>query len=553
MKTAVEDVTSETKSPVSGERCLGLWLVSVLAFVIVVGIGVWMRTIHLDQPPIWDDERTSLLEATGQTVILPFDAKTLTPQTIMLPWTPDLPGLHTGFTPADVWAKNTLGNVIQTTKQYDAGNGLLFSIALHGWIPVVGLGDASLKALPVSFGIATLVVLFLGFRCVGLGLFATTVVTLSAALHPLLLWSSRELRPYSLAALFAVVATLLFIRLVQRSEQGGRVTWLAVFYGLSALAALFSHYMTVSIFAGHAIWAALTVRDRRTWAVLVAAGGFVVAVFGLWLATGGSFGLKIMAAHDQVWLQRAEANAAPWLKTVTVEHIRTAFLGDLVGDLLSQNMPIYEVIFSRLLPGSASQMATLGWQLFAAALIVAGGASLWSARIHGDQRARLRALMMILMIAGPSVAALAAFHSGHTLPFIQRYMVFSAPFAAVFLGLCLADIVDRAAWSKLFFVAVLPVEAAIGFMSLFHPVDPYRLIGSPDPKGDSYFNVAAQIAVTAASDDLIVYANPTDAILVSLYLKDHPNLKSIVEKGNNRAAVSFRHDGKDVPVAGTLP
>jgi hypothetical protein len=53
-----------------------------------------------------------MLCATGQTAIPPFQIDSVTIEQLQVPATPDIPGLCTGFTAADVWAKNRLASVI---------------------------------------------------------------------------------------------------------------------------------------------------------------------------------------------------------------------------------------------------------------------------------------------------------------------------------------------------------------------------------------------------------------------------------------------------------
>jgi uncharacterized membrane protein len=532
-----------------------LRLTVLVPLLTLLALGFWSRMANLDQPPLWDDERGSVLGATGQTVILPYNAATVTLDQLFLPVTPDVPDLRTGFTPATIWAKNQLGNVIQATRQLDRGNGLLFNLLLHGWISLAGLDDAALKLLPVLLGTVTLATLFLGLRTVGVGLLGATLATMVAAQHPLLIWSSRELRPYALATLLAVLATMLLLRLIQECEDGQPAAGTAVLYVFAAVGALLTHYQTVYVFAGHGFWALLTVRDRRPWLILLVVAGTAGGAFALWLATAGADGLKVIGVHDQLWLQRAQSGQFSWLQTTTLDRIRGALLGNFVQYLMLQPIWFYQEKFARLLPGpDAAAAAALGWEVFGAALFVLAGASLWAARKWDDRRARLRLLMLILAAMGPLMAAMLALRSGHMLPFISRYMVFSAPFAAVFLGLCAADLVDRAAWNRLSLITVLPLQALLCVMCLTYWQAPDRFGLPPDPRGDLYLKAAAQIAAAARPGDLVVYAAPYDAVLLSLYLRDQPDLRSVVEDHGppDRPAVLIRRGGAEIPVVEKL-
>jgi uncharacterized membrane protein len=523
--------------------------VGLILVMTVLALGSWPRLSNLDQPPLWDDERNSLIGATGQTAILPFSMDDVTVEKMLIMWTPGIPGLRTGFTPADVWAKDNIANIIEATQYFDGGNALLFNVMLHYWIEPAGLDDFSLKLLPALLGLATLAVIFFGLRLVGAGLLAATLACFVAALHPLLIWSSRELRSYALAAMLVVVATFILLRLVEECKARRPSGLLTLAYAVVAAAALMSHYLTAYIFVGHGIWALLTLRNRRAWLHLTLAGAIVGGAFILWLLTGGADGIKLMDIHNVIWQQRAQAGHFPWLSVATTQKVASAFITNFAQYLLLQSTYAYDQFLLRSAPA-----IVVKWGLFLLALGAIGTSFVIAVHRRNDRLASLKLLTLILAVAAPAFAVALSFRSGHTLPFTFRYMVFSAPFAAMFVGLCGAALVDRTAWKRPSLFTALPLQALIFIAALIHLETPERFIQSPDARGDIYFKAATRVAEVAQPNDLVVYANAYDALIVSLYLRGRPSLHSIVEdqNPNGRPAVVLRRGDVEIKLADKL-
>jgi hypothetical protein len=529
-------------------------ILGLVSAVVLVAVGVYVRTVDLGRTALWYDEQSSLLGATGQTQTPALDVKTLTVEVFKTATSePDVVGLRTGFTPAAIWQKNRLANVVRATEDFDRLNGLLFNVALHYWIPLAGLDDAALKALPLLFGLASVLATFIGLRASGAGFAGTTAATLLVALHPLLIWSSLEVRSYSLAALLLVTSSFLVVQIVQRCEDGRPASHMATFYALAVIAALLSHYLSIFVLVGHALWALLTVRHRRAWATLIIAGIFVGSAFALWFATIGADGAKIMAVHSQYWADRARLDEFTWLKTTTPERVGDNLFVGFVRYLLLQPPDAYHSIFWRLPSVANIHKVTTGWVLFFAALTFLTAVSLWKVWRYNSRHDRLKVLMLILTAVGPLAAALLAWRSGHTLSFAQRYLVLSAPFAAIFLGLCAGDLFDGRYWRKPL-VFVVPIQAMLCIMAVLYLREPDRLVqGNVDPRGNLFLKAARDVATAARDGDVVVYAVPFDAIMLSLYLKDRPNLASVVEQPPpGRPAVMIRRGAQEIPIVEKL-
>lgn len=190
-------------------------------------------------------------------------------------------------------------------------------------VRVVGGSEAGLRILSLAAGVATVAASYWAFRPVlNERLCAATAWML--ALCPQFFLYSRMARYYALAALLAVLAHGLFVRLAVK--RGGPRSWLL--YGLSVAALLYTSYVAVCLVLAHFVWAVGARRRRpRLWKawIAAAAGGFLL--FLPWLAAlvqqvqhakgllpsvvSGPAGLALMLAFDLHALTATELQA-PW-------------------------------------------------------------------------------------------------------------------------------------------------------------------------------------------------------------------------------------------------
>ena len=156
--------------------------------------------------------------------------------------------------------------------------GFLWATAL-GWALPLPL-ELALRWLPLCAGIALLPALARLAAALGAGATATVAAVWLAAGLPALVYYSRELKPYGLDALLAVVVPLLTLR----GLDGSRPARLAL-VGVLALTpwltfgALFP-VLAVLAWGWAARWRGLAADARRDWAI--ATGAFLVSVLGVW-------------------------------------------------------------------------------------------------------------------------------------------------------------------------------------------------------------------------------------------------------------------------------
>ncbi len=158
----------------------------------------------------------------------------------------------------------------------------LYYLLLHGW-RVLGDGEFALRSLSVVFAAASVPVVWALAR----RLFDQTTAAVAAFLlagNQFLVQYAQEARGYSLVVLLVSLASLLFLRAVERPTPG-RLALYALVGGLS----LYAHLYAALVLLAHAIAAALLPHARRRLAVAfvgIGALGSPLALFVLFRDTG---------------------------------------------------------------------------------------------------------------------------------------------------------------------------------------------------------------------------------------------------------------------------
>ena len=388
----------------------------LLAAIVVLALSIRLTALASDD--IWGDELGSVLAATGQTAILPYDPRTVTAEQYMLSTVPDLE-LHDGtFTPADCWRKNRLGNVIAATNQFDCGNGILHTVLLHFWIPWFGTSDASVRLPSLIFGCLTVLLGYWGFSQTfpSVNRVGALVAALLSGVQPSLCWASREARPYALAVFFSFLGTLLLIRALRKAEEYAYPPLLYLGYSLIAAATLLLHFLTVYIFLTHILFACMFIRDRKVWVRLAASGLLTAILVSTWMSLSGAFDFHhCMQVHDQIWKTRAEQGT--FGKTATPQHLWEELRRTMIsiGNL------------SWVPRSCAAYMFPIGMGIY-----LALGAYAWRKLPRFERRNLV--LMVLLILSGSVFALVLSLNSGHTLPFLPRYGTFVLPYAALFIA-----------------------------------------------------------------------------------------------------------------------
>ncbi|MEV4626048.1 glycosyltransferase family 39 protein [Micromonospora sp. NPDC049523] len=158
-------------------------------------------------------------------------------------------------------ASRPTGDLLRLAANID-GVAVAYYLFMHGWIELFGDSVTALR-LPAALSLAgaAALVAVLGGR-----LFGGQVGLIAGLLFAVLPSTSRygqEARPYALATLFAVLATLLLVRALDRPGWWRWTGYAAALVGLGL-----SHLLATSLVLGHAVAVLLAWRqqhERRLW------------------------------------------------------------------------------------------------------------------------------------------------------------------------------------------------------------------------------------------------------------------------------------------------
>lgn len=235
-----------------------------LTCVVLAGLAVALATGG--SKALFIDEYFSVLESVGQAPLVYAGE------------------LDREFSSREIWASNDFAGVYRSVMAGDNGNMSAFAFLSHIMTKALGASrPLVLQIVPIAAFLASIV---WSYR-LGRLLFSRPVGLLAALLcmaNFTLIQFATEVRAYGLGIALCLIATECFVRIVGLNRQGNEAAppaprfW-CVLYAGATLAALFTHFLSVMIIAGHVAYAVLAVRDRRTWVRLAVSGAFVAAVF----------------------------------------------------------------------------------------------------------------------------------------------------------------------------------------------------------------------------------------------------------------------------------
>ncbi len=469
-------------------------MAAVLALTLAAAV---VRFHGLGAHGLWCDEFVSLSSATGGTLVTPIS-----------------PGTPT-FTSADFWREDTLGGLSRAVARQDVGNGVLHAVALHYWVAAFGTSDVAVRTLSVLAGIGVVLLTWSLAR----SLLTEDVALLAAALaalHPMLVRYSRETRAYALAMLLALAATCLFVRLwrVAADSRPSRLPARGLAYGLFVGAALLAHYLVAAIFAGHALFALLRVREARVWKSLAAGWALAAVMVAAWMGAGGAEGLRVGAVTNQRLREQAEPST---------RRARPLTVGNV----------------GRGLAGVAAQWAGIDVERHPnpsparLALTLIAGGLVALAFVDRREAGAPALLLAILSVAGAAQAAAWAVSVGHTAPLNPRYTIFSVPYLLVLMAEGLS-----AGGSQRGIRRALPVVAgavlAVAWMGSLRDVwADAPLSRPPNPHAES----AARLDERLQPGDEVVHGDWQSARLWALYLAPR---EDVVQRVEPQAAAPLR-------------
>ncbi|MEU1398531.1 glycosyltransferase family 39 protein [Micromonospora zamorensis] len=315
----------------------------------------------------------------------------------------------TGLGSAQLWrdelatwsaANRSPGDLARLAGTIDAATGPYY-LLMHGWTAVFGDSTTALRAPAVlAMTVAAGLLAVLGARLVDRrsGLFAGLLF----AVLPGTSRYGQEARPYALATMLAVLATLLLVTALRRPSWGRWAGYAAAVVALGLI-----HLIALTLLAAHAL------------VVLLA-----------WWRGPAEAGVATPADTASPAHPDAERDRRVWRWLVAVVPVALLAGPLLVKARTQQSRQLNWVHLARLddltaLPGGVAQSSVVGG-------LLVGVAALGAARL--GRRA-------LLPVGAVLVPVLLLFAAGTVVPlWVPRYLVFVVPFACLLAGAALAAV-----------------------------------------------------------------------------------------------------------------
>jgi uncharacterized membrane protein len=443
----------------------------VIVFLILL-LAFGLRVYHSDNHGLYLDEKYTLVISQG-VVMEGANQKDVF-------FTPG----KTTFTPREFWKEKTLNDFFEANMRGDIGNSPAYYAVLWVWMEIFGLSDFSARFPSVLFStlVVGLVYLFVRrhFRSEPLAL----VSAFLAAIEPFFIAYSHMARNYSMSFFLTLLATHLFLLILERNKTGKPVAGLYVGYGLTLVIAILSHYLTVTVFLCHGLYALLFIRPPRRWLPFALTAVAGVAVVSLWfIYGGGTYTFRTLAYQAQLY--RSVALTSPYQNEFGI------ILPATLANVAQKALPVWADLF--IFSNGAGQIDALGIRNMAIALLfglVAAGL-VYRYRRSKTLPLAISILFPVLLLAGlplftvpnlklvvlaamPSLFYLMvlslrrntspeqkplvvftillaviptlflivmAFRNGHTYGITQRYSGFSFPYTVILVALMLRQLV----------------------------------------------------------------------------------------------------------------
>jgi uncharacterized membrane protein len=444
---------------------------------VILLIALSLRVFNLQERGIWVDEKTTMLVSHGLSSSESTD---------------------TSYTYRQQELKNA--NHFENVRKYavlDNGNAILHFVAGHYWMKIFGDNFTAGRSLSILFSLASLFLIFM-FCYKNISYETALIALLLFSFNPLSVAYAQEMRTYSMATFISLSASYLFFELFIKEEKTNHKRgFKIVLYAILAALSLTAHYLSVSIFAAHAIIALLFLKSKKDWLQLILAGSITLCLFSLWLINGGLDGLEIMNLQAADYTQTAASgNQSAFVMAASAKNIFTGWFQVILQEFGNGLQAFYQVRYVMIL------------------LIIPLAAIVYFL-LKNKENKRIYFFALTVLITQLLFATYMAINSGHTISFQPLYANFSNPFGTLLLAISIIFLAKK--YYKLSIVVVF-IQLCISSYSLSAI---YRDI--PKMREENPFpSLAHQIEIESPnSNDTIVCGSRVDAKLLSIHLSSN--------------------------------
>lgn len=472
------------------------------------------------------------------------------------------------FTPKEFWKSKTIADFVEANVRGDIGNSPAYYAVLWVWMEIFGLSDLSMRMLSVLFSTLTVLLLYFfvkkHFKSESLALTSSAI----AAIEPFFVAYSQMARNYSMSFFLTLLATHLFLLIMEQAEKRKNATSLYLAYGLTFVISVLSHYLAVTVFLCHGLFALLFLRERKPWLALAITGVVGMGLVSLWfIYGGGKYTFFTLNYQAKFYKNIAETNptGSPFglILPATIVNITKRAIpifadlfmftnglgGALVGLrnsalalgigliisfllyrfqrvknppvwlkvapflLLLVGLPVYSVVPLRFLVLSVAIpiVFLIGQYILdhqSKALTINRFKYIFSEN-------RLVVLLVSLSFVPTFFLLFMAWRSGHTFGITQRYSGFSFPYVCILIAMGLYQLTTLRWWFSLPIAAVLVIQ--LGFIAqllvtIYAGAEPkYTYFEKPRIE-NPYWDSAQKLIKQYEPGDTILYPNPNRII-----------------------------------------
>ncbi|NJP32259.1 glycosyltransferase family 39 protein [Micromonospora thermarum] len=411
----------------------------------------------------------------------------------------------TGLDRAQLWrdelatwsgATRSVGDLLRLAGTIDAATGPYY-LVMHAWVAVAGDSATALR-LPAALAMtgAAALTAVLGGRLHG-----PRVGLLAGLLLAVLPGTSRygqEARPYALATLLAVLATLLLLAALD-APPGTRPAYRWAGYAAAVATLGLTHLVALTLLAAHAVvvLAAARRQSRRIREAPAAVAGAPAETAG---AGGGATRAGAEPAPDHEGRQAAWRTVGAWLVALVPSAVLVGPLALVARGQRARQLDWVDAARPEDLAGLAGGVAQSG----VVGGLLAGLAALGAARL--GRRALVPGSAVLLPV-------LLVFAAGVLVPlWVPRYLVFVVPFGCLLAGAALATVPVSPA---------LAVVALAGALGLPDQAALRRTHEWPRSTPVDYAGAARIVAADQRPGDAVVYSPRESWLFLDLGLAYH--------------------------------
>jgi|GEM_PF-5026734 len=537
------------------------FILALIPAILIAVISSW----DLRSKECWGDEVSSIMAASGQIRTFNYKSETLVFTDMYKRWIPDPQGPYTNkeFTSEAFWKNDRFTNIFKATIDIDRGNSLIYNIALHYWLKVVGVEDKKIQLLSI---LASSLAVFISFYLIflitksNLGAF---VGALLFSIYPTFISASKEIRSYSFACLFLIASTYLLIRIyhTKSSEVGREKIFYYVIYMLCVSFAVFSHYNACFILISHlAFFLFARFWNWNGYQYLILSGlTLVILPFFLWMAYGGLEGIHVMSVHSLLWRQRAiDSNTLITDISGTFYPLWwnvSANLNNLYGQMISKEA--FETF-------DFKERKLMNSFLVYVILVISVILAYFSSR----KNFKLTFSVFILSIVGYFFfAVVSTLNAQHAIPLIVRYGVFAGIFYPCIIGILLGSSLKFSIFRQENFMAFVKyrfktprlnkalllgtIKVSLVFLLIFSFVRSslfFIPIVYKNQVKNPYSGAAKLMIEQKDKNGRFVFSSWEKANLVNVYLKNHNEIRQLVDESQKETLVFVTDSGKKIPI-----